>query len=64
MGNQRKPQINIEMNNELLTELKTISTIIEIPYAQIVREAIYEKIADLKQNHPRLAIKQETVPAG
>lgn len=60
MENQRKPQINIELKKELADELKGISNTIEVPYAQIVREAISEKLINLKQTHPRLQIKPES----
>lgn len=63
MENPRKPQINIELKKELVDELKGISNAIEVPYAQIVREAIFEKITQLKQNHPRLQGKPETAQA-
>ena len=56
----RKPQINIEANEEFIEELRQISKKIEIPYAQIAREAIAEKIIALKATHPRL---QETALA-
>ena len=49
---ERKPQIGIEMNQELIADLKITAKRIQIPYAQIVREAVTEKLVHIKETHP------------
>lgn len=49
---ERKPQIGIEMNEELITDLKTTAKKIQIPVSQIVREAVTAKLVEIKETHP------------
>lgn len=46
--------MNFEAKQEFIDELKQISDVIEVPAAQIIREAVSFKIAELKRSHPRL----------
>lgn len=46
--------LKIRINNNDIQELKEISKIIDVPYSQVAREAIREKIAVLKKTDPRL----------
>lgn len=59
--NKRKPQINFPASEELKEQLKFVSRRIQVPSAQIAREALWEKIEKLKESHPRL---QSTVKDG
>jgi hypothetical protein len=54
---ERKPQIGIEMNEELITDLKTTAKKIQIPYSQIVREAVTEKLVQIKETHPMFKLQ-------
>ncbi|MBS1797816.1 MAG: ribbon-helix-helix domain-containing protein [Acidobacteria bacterium] len=49
---KRKPQIGIEMNETLIADLKQTAKAIQVPYSQIVREALTEKLLEIKETHP------------
>lgn len=51
---KRKPQINFEAKKEFIDELKQVAEIIEIPAAQIIRDAVRKQVAELKRTDPRL----------
>lgn len=57
--NSRKPQINVEANQTLVDELRRVSDITQVPYSQIVREAIWAKIAEIKQSHPAFQVTEQ-----
>lgn len=46
--------LNVRVKQETVTELNKISEFLEVPYSQIVREAIKEKIDKLRIQHPNL----------
>lgn len=48
----RKPQISFEASTEFKNELNQVAEKIEIPAAQICREAVREKIAHIRATHP------------
>jgi hypothetical protein len=48
----RKKQIGVELNEALIAELKDTAKKIQIPYSQIVREAVTEKLLVIKETHP------------
>jgi len=54
MKKPRRPQLNFEATREFIAEVKQISNVIEIPVAQMAREGLRDKIAELKRTHPKL----------
>lgn len=46
--------LNVRVKQETVVELNQISEVLDIPYSQIVREAIKEKIEKLKIENPSL----------
>lgn len=47
-------QIAARINEAEREELATVATVLDIPEAQIIREAVREKVAKLKRTHPKL----------
>lgn len=50
----KNEQIIVRISENEKAELNQISEQIDVPFSQITREAIREKIAELKRTHPRL----------
>lgn len=48
--------LNIRVKDELIERLNEVSAHLDIPYSQIVREAIDEKLERLEREHPKLAV--------
>lgn len=48
----RKKQISIEVSDELFHKLVTVSKKLERPYAQVIREAVKEKIEPIYNTFP------------
>lgn len=46
--------IQIREHDKETQELKAIARALDIPMTQIAREAIRDKVAELKRTHPRL----------
>ncbi len=53
----KNDQIFVRMSEEEKSELTQISEQIDVPFSQITREAIREKISALKRTHPLLQTK-------
>lgn len=53
--------IKIRLEEEVKAELATISSTLDRPISQIVREAVRDKIAELKKTHPLLAEPKEEI---
>ena len=51
---KNKILLNIRVKPELVDDLNKISSHLEIPYSQIVREAINEKVVRLIVDNPEL----------
>jgi hypothetical protein len=61
----RKPQFGFEINPDLLRQTHETAEILEIPAAQIGRDALRERLAFLWQTEPRLVQrKTEEVTVG
>jgi hypothetical protein len=60
---KRRPQFGFEVNEEFLSELQDISKRIQVPAAQIVREAAWEKLVTLRKTHPALTHETAEVSA-
>jgi hypothetical protein len=58
---QRKPQFNFEATKELIRELKEVALFTQIPASHIIREAVSEKIVQIKRTHPRYQIESVRV---
>lgn len=57
--------INFRCAEDEAKEFMQISKAIDVPFSQLAREAIREKIAALKKTHPRLKSKPaETIALG
>ena len=54
---KRKPQLNFEAKPELINDLKKVSEALEIPAAQIMRQAVKKEIAVL---HEQIEAERET----
>lgn len=54
--------IKVRLEEKDKEELVEVSTTLDIPSSQIVREAVREKIAELKRTHP-LLVDSQTEPA-
>lgn len=50
--------IQIRENDQVTQELKEVALILDIPVTQIAREAIREKLVELKRTHPKLQNEQ------
>lgn len=46
--------LNVRVKPEMLSDLNRISDHLDVPYSQIVREAISEKVTELSANNPEL----------
>ena len=46
--------LNVRIKQETIAELNKISTVLEVPYSQLVRQAISEKIEELKAKNPEV----------
>lgn len=46
--------LNVRVKQETVIELNQISEVLEIPYSQIVREAIKEKLEKMRIENPAL----------
>lgn len=56
--------LNVRVKQETVTDLNKISEHLDIPYSQIVREAIKEKVEKLTVEYPQLKkILKNSVPA-
>jgi hypothetical protein len=53
--------INFRLNETEAKEIREISKLIDIPYSQLAREALREKISELKQTHPLLKEQPQEV---
>lgn len=48
----RPPQMTFELNSELINQMEEIKRVTKISKSQFIREAVWEKIALIKQTHP------------
>ena len=53
--------LNVRVKQETVVELNQISEVLDIPYSQIVREAIKEKIEKLRIENPNLPRITESI---
>jgi predicted DNA-binding protein len=51
--------LNIRVNDEVITKLNAVSERLGIPYSQIVRQAIDEKLESLEKIYPQLKDQPE-----
>lgn len=58
---QRKPQFNFEATKELIDELKEVASFTQISASHIIREAVSEKLLEIKTKHPRYQIQSVQV---
>ena len=56
----KNDNIFVRISEQEKLELAEISEIIDVPLSQITREAIREKIAELKKTHPLLQQLEQT----
>jgi hypothetical protein len=57
----KEQRINVRVNESDAKELREISKQLDLPSSCIVRQAVREKIAELKRTHPHLQPQQQTV---
>ena len=50
----RTIHVAARMNEAEREKLKQVAEVLDVPESQIIREAVRDKIEDLRQNHPRL----------
>lgn len=55
----QKQNLNFRVKPEFVAELNSVAKTLEVPASQIVREAVREKLAELKRTHPLLSEKPE-----
>lgn len=50
----KNDHISVKLNEKDKENLTEISALLDVPFSQIVREAINEKVTELKRSHPKL----------
>jgi predicted nucleic acid-binding protein len=55
----RKPQINIPVSAEFLTELRAVCAKTQKRMSDITREALTEKLVEIKRSHPAYQLMPE-----
>ena len=46
--------LNLKVSEDFERKLKTSSAVLDVPYSQIIREAVSEKLDALAQTNPKL----------
>jgi predicted transcriptional regulator len=54
---QKTKLLNLRVSDEFNDRLSRIAEVLDIPYSQIIREAVTEKLDKLTQQHPALREK-------
>lgn len=58
---KKEQLINFRTTEEEASEFMDFAKLVDIPFSQIAREAIREKIAEIKKTHPRFQKKPQSV---
>lgn len=64
--NQKKPKdkkLNLKASSDFVDKLNQASAVLDIPYSQIIRSAVDEKLSELAQTNPALKTALEEEPA-
>lgn len=59
----RKQSLRANVNEDEKKELEKVSEILDVPEAQIIREAVREKLEKLNRTHPKLKNRPELAEA-
>lgn len=60
---QKEKMLNLRVTEDLIDRLNRASAVLDVPYAQFVREAIKEKLEELAASHPELREQEEPAAA-
>lgn len=60
---QKEKMLNLRVTEDLIEQLNRASAVLDVPYAQLVREAVKEKLAELATKHPELREQEEPAAA-
>lgn len=56
---QKEKLLNLRVSEDFFERLNKAATLLDIPYSQLVREAVNEKVQRLAKQHPELRETQQ-----